>query len=198
MSIDIAELDSMIKKEQWAPLVSSPEFRFPGMQGIPSDASASVKLGWAAHAFGTLPYGKWTNSTCRMLRKVKISINPLELLASAAAVLLIGMRESNVTNKQITLRGDNLTACTAANTGGAFSPAMRLALRIFTRACQELNIRCWIMHVGTKDNLIADHASRMNITGAENAICKAGWTPQRKSREYRPASQSQSEMKPKT
>lgn len=170
MAVDIARLKDRFINQQLAPLISPPDFLFLGTQGISSDASASATLGWAAHAFGSIAYGAWTAGTRRLLRKGRVSINPLELLASAAAVLLLG-KQGLVTNKQqVTLRGNNSTAFTAANTVVACTPAMRYALRTFISACQEVGVRCWVLQLSTKENRIADHASRMNLLAADKAI----------------------------
>lgn len=76
------------------------------------------------------------------------------------------------------MRGDNNTACIAANTGVAYSPAMRFSLRIFMQACETSNVRCWLLQLGTKENRIANLANQREINKATEAIRAAGWEPQ--------------------
>lgn len=86
------------------------------------------------------------------------------------------MRVDHSGAKKITLRCDNTTTCRAANVGVAYSAAMQFALRI--RACQELNVRYWLVHVGTKSNRIADLVSRGKWDTARKAVRGHGWTPE--------------------
>lgn len=62
----------------------------------------------------------------------------------------------------------------AANTGVAYSPAMRITLGIFVNACQKTNTRCWLVHVGKKANLIADFSSLFETEKADEEVRSAG------------------------
>lgn len=75
------------------------------------------------------------------------------------------------------LWGDKTTAYGAANTGIAYKTAMWLALQILVGVCQKARVRCWLIYLWSKDNRIADLASRVDRGGAENVVRKAGWDP---------------------
>lgn len=68
------------------------------------------------HVFGTTATGTWALYTHKIITSGKKSINPLELLASAATVLILDRVEKSATYRQIALRGDNTTECSVANT----------------------------------------------------------------------------------
>lgn len=133
--------------------------------------------GWGAHAFGALACGKWSPCTQALSSTGRLSINPLELLASAAAVMLLNKMGKWPGTRQIALIRDNATAGNAANTGIAYRPAMRLALGIYVDICKTTSARRWLVHVGTKENRIADLASRQERNKVEVAICEARWNP---------------------
>lgn len=102
----------------------------------------------------------------------RVSIN---MLAAAAALLLLEKGGNLPPSRQITLRGDNTAACNAVNTGVVHSPAMRFALRVFIRVCQQTKVRCSMLHVGTKRNTIPDHASRGELHLADAEIKRLCW-----------------------
>lgn len=79
-----------MNNEQWTSIVESPDFIFPGTPGVSSDAVASPDAGWGAHAFDNLAGAVWTYSTTCLIRLKLISINPLELIATMATVVLLG------------------------------------------------------------------------------------------------------------
>lgn len=63
--------------------------------------------------------------------------------------------------------------------GLAYSAAMRLALRIFVHTCHTHNVWCWVLHVVTKANRIADLVSRDERYQAEAAVSQQSWKPAR-------------------
>lgn len=75
--------------ERWAPLTVSPSLQVPGQQGASSDASGPIYKGWSAHAFGAFAHWVWAARTRLLIEQRRLSINALELLAGAAAVVLI-------------------------------------------------------------------------------------------------------------
>lgn len=87
---DIHHMRTAVHDERWTPIVESPKLAFRGAQGVSSDASASLKAEWGEHAFGRIAGAPWTQSTSKLIAEGAISINPLELLAAAAAVMLVG------------------------------------------------------------------------------------------------------------
>lgn len=56
-------------------------------------------------------------STKKLIADGAISIKPVELLAAAAAVVLIGKTGVIPETRQVSLKSDNKTACGAANSG---------------------------------------------------------------------------------
>lgn len=54
---------------------------------------------------------------------------------------------------------------------------MRFALGLFIRLCKEAQARCWLTHVGTKENLISGMASRTDLRSLEESTQEAGWEP---------------------
>lgn len=89
MATDIAMITTEIALERWKPIFSSPDCAFAGAQGVSSDETASLSRGWGAYPFGTLTSETWTPSTHALIAGGRISINPLELMASAAVVVLL-------------------------------------------------------------------------------------------------------------
>lgn len=59
-----------------------------------------------------------------------------------------------------------------------YRPAIRFSQLIFVQECQASNVRCWLLHLGTKENRITDFASHRELTKATEAIRAAGWEPQ--------------------
>lgn len=98
----------------------------------------------------------------------------MELLCSAGAVLLLGKLGTNDGYQQVVLREDNNMACLEVNTGVANSPAMRFSLHMFLQTCREAKIKCLVLYMGTKENLIADLASRLEIDKATDPVPRAG------------------------
>lgn len=138
------EVDSLvteIRLEHWTPLVSSPEFSISGAQGVSTDASASLCRGWGAHAFGTIASGTWAPTTLVLINYRRLSINPLELLATEATVVLLDKVGKIPCNRQVVLRGDNFTAYNVSNTGIAYSQAMRFALGVFVDVFEKTGTR---------------------------------------------------------
>lgn len=107
-----------------------------------SDAAAFLDGDWGTHAFGTLTVDTWPPSTKKLIESGRISISPLALLTSAATVMLLDKMETNAIYRKNPLRGDNTTVCNAANTGIAYGPAMRFALRIFVGVCKVTRTKC--------------------------------------------------------
>lgn len=127
---DVTGLWSDIANGCWEPMVVSPSFQVPGLQGASSNASGSVKKGWGAHAFGACAHGRWDPRTWRLIEQRRLSINAPELLAAAAAVVLVDEAGRTPLRGLFALKCDNSTACAAANYGEATSVAMKEALRI--------------------------------------------------------------------
>lgn len=176
MAAYVAALAIEWKMERFSPLVCSPELAYPGAQGVSSDALASLQLSWA-HVFGKLACGVCATSTQKLIQSGLISINPLELLASAAAVYLLEEKGLISGNLQIALLGDNTTACNAVNTGISYNPAIRLALRIIVNVCKKAQLLCWLMHISSNNNHIADPESRDERKNAELGVQKDSWEP---------------------
>lgn len=146
--------------------------------GVSSETSAALSRAWGAHGFGTLACGTWAHTAQSLIAEGRLSINPLELLASAATVVLLEKIGKLPSHKQVSLCGENSIDCNAANTGIAYSPAMRFALGIFVGVCRKARVRCWIVYIGTKDNRRSDLASRLQTHKAEEAVRRAGWEPE--------------------
>lgn len=104
------------------------------MHGFSSELSGPPSNGWGAHAFDVLAGGVWIAQTKTLLDTVRISISPLELLATAVVVLFVGNEGPTSNDAQLYLPCENTSACEAANTEAAYNPAMRLALNIFVEA----------------------------------------------------------------
>lgn len=88
MVSDISLLADDIRLELWMPTVSPPEFAFPGSQGVSSDCPAALCPLWGAKVFGTLSCVISAHTSQSLIADRRLSINPLELLASAGTVLL--------------------------------------------------------------------------------------------------------------
>lgn len=114
---DVESVPDDVRNTQLALLVHSLDFAFPGTKGFSSDASASRECGWGVHAFGSVASGAPTTSTRMLIVDGCISINPLEMLASTVAVVLLGRTGKRGGHQQVALRGDNATASRAANKG---------------------------------------------------------------------------------
>lgn len=170
MAPGVTNIADDVQQERWSPIVNSPEFAFPGLQCFSSHASASLTCTWGFHEFGTIACGNWTQSTQDLIKSWRISINPHELLASAAAIKLLDNSGMNDGWCKVVLRGKKTTAFLAANTGVAYSPSMRFSLRLFVHTCREANVRCWMIHPGMKENRISDVASRQEVSKATEAI----------------------------
>lgn len=138
---DKEHIEDDVRNQRLDPIVTSPDFTFPCTHGCSSDTSTSFPCGWDVHAFGFLAKERWSACTCEMIENRQISINPLKLLASAAAVLRFNITGGKGTRQKIALQGDDTLACLAANTGVAYIPAMRLTLGIFFNVCQKYNTR---------------------------------------------------------
>lgn len=135
-------------------MVVSPQFMSPVREGFSSTASVRVRLmgndkdaspgGWVVHLFGRVIGQQWTRRILHLIARKRLSISPLELLAVAAAVELLGISE-NRAEGQFVLRCDNTSVCGAAYTGGAYSPTMRLSLRMLTKMCErhKVTVRFW-------------------------------------------------------
>lgn len=89
MANDVAVLAADLRLDQWSTLVCSPKFAQPGAKAVSSVESASLQFSWVSHAFGWLARGLWASSTRAMIQPGRFSINPLEFLTNAAAVLLL-------------------------------------------------------------------------------------------------------------
>lgn len=100
-----------------------------------------------------------------VFRKSILSINTLELLDSG---------ENLAPSRQITLRGDNTIACNAVNTCMTHSLTMGFSLTISVRVCCETNDRCWMMHLSSKTNVIADLTSGEQLDLAEVQLRRLG------------------------
>lgn len=172
---DVEVIAEAMHDEHWTPIVSSSNFEFPGSQGVSPDAS--LTRGRGAHAFGELACRTWSSSTQALISDGRLSINPLEMLASAATVLLLDQVGRWPSNLQIALRGDNASSFKAANMGVAIRPALHFALSIFVDVCRTTRARCWLVHIYTKANRIADLASLQECHEAEVATHEAGWSP---------------------
>lgn len=90
MADDVEYMRTAVHVEHWTPVFESPRFAFPGAEGVSPDTFASLKAGWGAHSFGIIAGAQWMQSTRKLIADGAISINPLELLAAVAAVVLIG------------------------------------------------------------------------------------------------------------
>lgn len=144
MAADVEVLATELQLERWSPLVWPSEFADDETQCVSWDASTPLRLGWVAHAFGALACGVWATSTRKLIQSWRLSINPLELLASTVAVLLLEEKGLIPGHRQMSLRGENTTACNETNTGIAYSPAMRLALSIFVCLCRQAQVGYWL------------------------------------------------------
>lgn len=110
MAEDVSVFATWFEMERRSPLVWSSEFEHPRAEEVSSDAFTPLHLGWVLHAFGTLACLVWTTSTRQLIQSGRISINLLELVASAAPVLLLGENGLIYGNLQISLQSDNTTA----------------------------------------------------------------------------------------
>lgn len=75
--------------------------------------------------------GTWEPNTRVLIDSGILSVNRLEILASAVAVFVLDKVGKMPCNMQVALRGDRSTACNVANTGIAYSLAMRFRLGVF-------------------------------------------------------------------
>lgn len=164
-----------ISEGRWTPLVVSPNFHMPGVQGASSDASGSLEKGWGAHAFGAFPYGVWAPRTRRLIEQRKLSINALELLAAAMAVVLVDKAGMVPRGGRFALKCDNDMACAAANYGVTASAAMREALRMWGAESGGRGLTVRLLYVDTKSNSIADALSRLEVGKALSEIGRRGW-----------------------
>lgn len=169
MTSDLTELTKLMHANAWTPLVVSPQFASPGKEGFsldaavrvaaPGDGNATARGGWGAHVFGLAVGQEWSSSTFRLLKQRRLSISPLELHATAAEIDILGSTGKQG-GRQVVLRCDNTSACSAANTGGAYIPAMRFAPRTFLQTCVRYGITVRFWYVPSKRKIIADALSR--------------------------------------
>lgn len=90
----------------------------------------------------------------RLILKRKLSINGLELLAAAAAVVLVDKAGKAPRRQRYTLKCDNSTACVAANHGIAGSAALREALHIWRQVYGKRGTTVRLLYVETKAHSI--------------------------------------------
>lgn len=131
MLSDLCDLWHDITHKRWTAIVVSTSFWAPGMHRASSDASGALEKGWVVHSFGAFAHGLWAPHPRRLIAKRKISINALELLTAAAAVVLIWKEGRVQSEGRYVLKCHNRTACAVDNFGVAGSTAMREALRIW-------------------------------------------------------------------
>lgn len=114
---DFGHMRTAVCEGRLIPIVESQKFAFPGAQGVSPDASTSLQTTWGVHAFDRIKGAQWTASTRKLIENAAISINSLELLAAASAIVLIGQTRVITKTRQVALQCDNTTADKGANSG---------------------------------------------------------------------------------
>lgn len=117
MDHDVTMLAAEIRLEHWTLIVSSSEFAFVGDDGVSLDALTSLCSGWGANALAIISSGRWYPTMSSLIETGRILINPFQLLASEAALVLLDRVGRMLNHRQVVIQGDNATACYAASTG---------------------------------------------------------------------------------
>ncbi|XP_060806991.1 uncharacterized protein LOC132903258 isoform X2 [Amyelois transitella] len=121
-----------------------------------SDAS---RTGWGASCGAKQTGGTWTE------QELKLHINSLELLAAFFALKCFA---SHVTNSNLLLRIDNITAVSYINRyGGIQYPHLHKLSKQIWQWCELRNIHIFATYINTKDNIIADFESRKQLANTE-------------------------------
>lgn len=149
-----------------------------GINGPFVDATATTSTdgrGWGVVMGNTFARGSWPESITELCRRKVLSINHLELLAVAIAIDIFG-RDGLLPpdNRRIVVRGDNIGARDIINKWTAEGPIMECILRLLHNACRERRIRVWMIHVFTKDNVVADGLSRSQDFHTSSPILRNG------------------------
>lgn len=99
---EVKNLFLRIRSSMWSPVTNPPWFAFLGAEGFSSDAvlhvvkdpakdpAISAEGGRGVHLFRTIAGAAWSSSTKPLIASKRLSINPLELLTTAAAVVFLG------------------------------------------------------------------------------------------------------------
>lgn len=115
--------------------------------GLSSDAGVSSSKGWGGHAFCTVSHGTWALRTSWLFLNRRFSINAAELMVATATFELIDGTVTIPTELQFALRCDKDAACVAVKYAMATSAAMRDALRIWMKFCDERRIRVQLIYI---------------------------------------------------
>lgn len=184
---DIAELMRRIKQGLWTPITESPWYDFPGKEGFTSDAAIrviedpstkqviSVEGGWVVHLFGHAAGAAWSAETLQLVAVKRLSISPLELLTTTAAIELLGKIGRIPDERKVVLRCDNTSACNVANTLAAYSPTMRFALKTLERVCERHSVTVRLIYIASRENIVADSISRNKWAEARSRVAELGW-----------------------
>ena len=149
-------------KTSFRPMVRDPRFMHGGDMVA---ADASTKDGWGAHIGGLVAGSLWQNETLlaiersRSKKKVgaRVSISPLEMLAQAFLLILVGVfcKEETKLIKQVVHRCDNESCVAIIASRRPKSPAMEVTLTIVEEVELAFGLLLALEHIGTKDNVIA-------------------------------------------
>lgn len=121
------------------------------------DATAPTSVdgrGWGLAMGTTFARGAWRSKITELCRLKLLNINHLELLAVAIAIDIFGREGLLSPNyRRIVVRGDNIGARDISNKWTAEGPLMGCILRILHNTCTERQVRIWMLHVSTTDNV---------------------------------------------
>ena len=118
-----------------------------------SDATRNFTLGFGAFCDSSWIQGKW----CSFVRKVKPSIEYLELFGVTVAVLLWIKRFQN---KRIILFTDNESAMHMINNSSSSCRNCMVLVRLIVLEGLKYNVRIFAKHIKSEDNSISDALSR--------------------------------------
>lgn len=142
--------------------------------GVEVAADAATVGGWGLHVGGLCAAGQWEEETLRAIEnsrtkrkdRERVSISPLELLAQALLLAVVGLACGRVGNGQVVMRCDNQAAVDVVASRRPKSPAMRLALEKLEEIERLFGLKAKLEFIGTKENVLADALSR----GAEEIV----------------------------
>jgi len=155
-----------------APLIRSPIYWSAGTRAFTADAAGSAEnpaAGWGYSALHFTARRPWSDATRKAILAKKLSINPLEMLATAILIAAIGQLDIAHASRRVIIYSDSRITASVANTGRAQSNTMAAALDIFNEACTLAQIYPLLIHIPGIQNGISDAMSR----GDERAATKA-------------------------
>lgn len=168
-------------RTNWAenghPSLSGRNTRFPDCRGCPpTPAALPLKVGAGTlSGLRVAAGGLWHDTTAWLLKRKKLSINAVELVAAAVAVILMEKEHGIPGKRQFAMKCDNSTACACANHGVASSTGMCVALRKWRRFCKKLGVLVRLLKTEICNNKIVDALSRIEWNKALKALGGSGW-----------------------